>query len=274
MNTGIAQTENAHLPAAFAGLKAGIQNLRQALPDAAADPLLRLDREGIWLYGASNTDVEPGSHWVIDILSLQHGYVCWSNNPSGNNTLLGEVFAPMASAPVDVAKLPNHGQPWKAASKCSVTCVTGEDKGTKVLYKPSSSGGIKAMNALLTSVERELNSGSSALNPVVELKSTSYVNKRYGGNTYNPVLNIVGWFDAGTYAPQVTAAEPDEYPAEVADVEQRPARRDATSAPAEAPATRSRAAAPAVGPAEGTVEVQPADAPIEPVRTRQRRRTR
>lgn len=220
-------TKNSGAIAALAGLKRGIQNTRQAIPASSTDPILRLGKDGVWVYGQENLEVEEGSQWAINPLSIKHGFVCWTNYDASEkkkNELLGEVYAPMTAEPVDVTKLPDHGWPWKAATTVRLKCVSGEDEGTEVIYKPSSVGGANAMQTLLDKIEKQLDSGSDKIVPIVTLESDSYPHKQWG-KTYVPEFEFVDWVTMD--GPGVAAedlAEEDE--PEQDDVpEEKPARR-------------------------------------------------
>ena len=67
--------------AALAGLKRGVQNVRQAIPTSSTVPILRMGTDGIWVYGQENIEVEDESRWAINPVSIMHGYVCWTNYP-------------------------------------------------------------------------------------------------------------------------------------------------------------------------------------------------
>jgi hypothetical protein len=59
-------------------------------------PLLRLLRDGIWVFGQENIEVQEGSHWAVNPMMLVHGWVCWiDGGPNAKNELAGEVMGPM-----------------------------------------------------------------------------------------------------------------------------------------------------------------------------------
>ncbi len=212
MTTAVAKKENAAV-AALAGLKRGVQNVRQAIPTSSTVPILRMGNDGVWIYGQENIEVEDSSRWAINPLSIQHGFVCWTNyakEEKKKNELLGEVYAPMSAEPIDPAKLQDHGWPWKPATSVGLKCVSGEDEGEEVTYKPSSVGGANVMQALLTALEKQLDKGVSAIVPVVVLKNDHYLHKQYG-KTYVPEFDIVDWMELDGDAPQpADEPEPDK----------------------------------------------------------------
>ena len=211
--------------AAISALKRGIQNTRQAIPASAATPILRLGKDGYWVYGQGNVEVEEESRWAINPLSIQHGFVCWTDKKpgEGKNELLGEVYAPMSSAPVDMARLPDYGWPWKPATCVQLKCVSGDDEGETVVYKPSSVGGANVMQSLLDAIEEQLDEGTDKIVPIVTLESDHYQHKQYG-KTYVPEFNIVDWVTME--GPLDNDEADDGEDGEEEAPEPKPARRD------------------------------------------------
>lgn len=204
-------TKSSSAVAALAGLKQGMQNVRQALPTSSTVPILRMGKDGIWIYGQENIEYEELSRWAVNPMSIMHGYVCWTNKPTGEgkNELLGEVYAPMTSAPIDPSTLPDKGWPWKAATTVQLKCVSGEDIGAEVIYKPSSLGGADVMQKLLTEIEKMLDTGTEKIVPVVTLGDSHYMHKQYG-KTYTPVFKIVDWLDMdGATGEEAEGDEPE-----------------------------------------------------------------
>lgn len=221
--------------AALQGLKKGIQNTRQALPTSSTVPILRMGTDGIWVYGQENTEVEDDSLWAVNPLSIQHGYVCWTNKEKGEgkNELLGEVYAPMAADPVDFANLKDHGWPWKPAACVTLKCTSGEDEGVEVVFKPSSAGGMNVMQKLLTEIEKQLDTGTDAIVPVVELSNDNYIHKQYG-KTYVPILDVDSWLTMDGPAAE-EAVQQEEKPARAKPARTKPAKATRKEAPASEP---------------------------------------
>ena len=223
MSNALTEKKN-NAVAALAGLRRGVQNVRQAIPTSATNPILRMGTDGVWVYGQENIEVEDDSRWAINPLSIKHGFVCWTNKAKGEgkNELLGEVYAPMSADPIDPASLVDHGWPWKPATSVSLKCVSGDEEATEVVYKPSSKGGGKAMQALLTELEKQLDKGTEAIVPIVVLANDHYQHKQYG-KTYVPSFDIVDWADMDGASdtgeddaePEAPAEKPKKVEAEV-----------------------------------------------------------
>ena len=60
-------------------------------------PFLRMLKSSEWVFGPGNEEVQEGSHWVVNIMSLAHGCSCWVDTGEGQkNELKGEVMTSMA----------------------------------------------------------------------------------------------------------------------------------------------------------------------------------
>ena len=83
------------IPDDFANqLGAGIAESRATTRLASGKPFLRMMKSGDWVFGQTNEEVQPGSHWAVNIMSLAHGWCCWVDTGS-KNELKGEVMDSM-----------------------------------------------------------------------------------------------------------------------------------------------------------------------------------
>jgi hypothetical protein len=158
---------------------------------STTEPILRLGRDGAWIYGSDSVEPEVGAEWAINPYSLQHGYICWGDNAD----LLGEVMVPIGQARPAKSELPNHGEfSWNDQFSCDMACLTGEDEGQQVVYKPSSVGGRRAMSELMKVLSARIGEVGveGEIVPVVKLETQSYNHKKYG-KIYNPILEVVRW---------------------------------------------------------------------------------
>ena len=189
---------------------------------------------GNWLFGQGNDKVQEGSSWLANITTLKHGDCTWHESQ-----LVDEFMVEMWA---DARPLPGThatGATPKAQASVELKCMNGEDAGMQVLYKTSSLGGTNAMHDLKEAVKRRVDEHGAEfpyLFPVLQLGSTSYPNKRYGGTTYNPVLERVGWADING------ELEGDEgTPAVAEPVPPKPSKPSLKAVPdTEAPATGQR----------------------------------
>src|SRR5262252_5766732 len=62
-------------------LLGGLANISHSIDEAGGVasglPFIGISSEGIWCYGQDRTDVQPGSHWAVDVRSLKHGFIAW-----------------------------------------------------------------------------------------------------------------------------------------------------------------------------------------------------
>ncbi len=204
----------AHLASVLQNLHAGLNNVTTHIEtpiQPGGMPLLGLDREGRWNYGQTNTYVSPQSLIAFDLSSLKHGWVAWKDSKPHLQ------MVPASAPKPHPHTLPNHGVEWQECLEIGARFAQGPDAGVEVIYRPSSLGGIRAIANLLEAVKKQFLLDPTMLTPIVHLSTTNYANKKYGGTTYVPVLNLVGW-DAtelttgGKSAPAPQAAPPPPPP--------------------------------------------------------------
>tara|TARA_R110000787_G_scaffold156351_2_gene270252 strand:+ start:3202 stop:3885 length:684 start_codon:yes stop_codon:yes gene_type:complete len=182
-------------------------------PQSSDFQFLKMGKDGIWIYGAEDTEVAASSVFVIEPASYSAGFIAWDDG-----VLVDERMSVAGKAPVTLADLPSvHGDGWSPQVAFALLCLEGADEGVQMLFKSSSKGGRTAISELLQSIIDRGNAGKSELCPVVELGNSHYMHKKYG-KIYTPVLKIVDWMDVeeGTGAPP--APVPDEAAAEPAVV--------------------------------------------------------
>lgn len=243
--------------ASLQDLKSGLSNVAATLPKAGGDPILRLLQDGTWLYGAENVEVEEGSRWAINPMSLQHGYISWTDydkSDKRSNEIVGEAMVPFNQPLPGRHDLPNTGWDWTEQVSMNAKCLNGEDEGTQVVYSPTSVGGIRAVKELIAAILKQLDIDENRPVPVVELDTDHYNHKKYG-KTYVPVLRIVDWLSMdGPDEAEETEAAPKK--------EAKPARGRKAAAKEENAAPEEE-----TGPAPETDSEQTSS----PVRRRRRR---
>ena len=248
-------------------------------------PLLRLMKSKEWVFGQENIEVQEGSRWIVNVMSLEHGWTCWVDDGS-KNKLAGEVMAPV-NVPRPPKPAPIDGTEFKEQRNMELKCLDGEDAGTEVMYKASSYGGIKASLKLMDEIYKQLARDPHHPCPVLELRSDTYPHSKWG-QVVEPILVVAGWADmngrlAGApeiAAPPPTAPEPaapaaPEPAVEVAAVVRR--RRAEIAQPAAPAAAKPEPAKPAEEIAAKAMQEIAAKAAVAaaaavPLHTGQRRR--
>lgn len=181
------------LPDDFADqLGSGIAESRATTRLASGKPFLRMLKSGDWVFGQTSEEVQPGSWWAVNIMSLAHGWCCWVD--TGNkNELLGEVMDSM-TRPKPAKPQPINGTTFVEQRAFDLKCINGDDAGTEVQFKTNSLGGMKAADKLLAAIQTRLAQpdGRTYPLPVLELGEEYYEHSKYG-RIYTPVLAIVGW---------------------------------------------------------------------------------
>ena len=222
-------------------------------------PLLRLLKRGNWVFGMENEEVQGGSRWIVNIMSLAHGWCCWVET-SGNdkNKLRGEVMVSITK-PKPAMPPPIDNTPYKEQRAFNLKCFDGEDAGTEVTYKTNSDGGMKAFDKLILAIQQRLVADPLHCCPVLVLGAESYDHPKWG-ETWKPIFDIAGWSDmngnlAGQQA-QVATAKPAEPPPPA------PRSRKAAIAPEEA--TAAAPSEPEPAPAPAAVRTRTRKAPVDP----------
>lgn len=231
--------------AALANLRKGLAQVRQTMPaSVGGQPLLRLQKNGDWVVGSEDTLLAAGTEGLLNPLSVMAGYSCWTNRAAGmgKNELMGEELWGIMSGKPPVSAMPVHHDPrtqdlcaWKDAMSADIRIIDGPLKGQQLLYKTTSVGGLRVMQALLDAMIQKLDTGSEYCCPVVTLASDSYRHASYG-LTFVPKIDIVGWAtmegveeeDDGAPAPvdkQIAKATPEPKPEPKPEADAAPAGR-------------------------------------------------
>jgi hypothetical protein len=221
--------------AVLQGLKKSIANVKATLVKKGGEPFLRLLKSGEWVYGQDDVEVEAGSAWAINPLSIMHGWVAWERGEEADNSKGPEqdIMVP-AHLPMPAAdSLPKlvRAQRYEQQFSFSMVCLTGEDKGEQVLYKTASVGGVAEVDKVLNAISAQLDEDPENPVPVVVLDVDSYNHKKYK-KTFTPVFTIKTWKPMSDDLPDVQA-ELDQQEAEAPEpvVEEKPKRTRGKSVP-------------------------------------------
>lgn len=155
---------------------------------------IKMDKQGNWIYGEDDDEVDPDDEFIIHPFSYQYGCVAFSDNQFVDEKLVSAFSddpIPLAEDlekefPID--KIQN-GDGWKPQHGI---IMQAKDGGPRIVYKSSSVGGIRALEKLIGTVGNRMSDNPESLFPVVTLDSTSYKHKKYG-KIYTPVINVIGW---------------------------------------------------------------------------------
>lgn len=185
--------------------------------DMSGKAYLKLHKGGFFVYGSEEIEVEENSQWAVNPHSFALGYVAWPKGSQG--APLGEEMRSITDDPVIMSSLPDVDGVWTQQVAMQLMCVSGEDKGTEVVYKASSKGGINGFNDFLNQVLINLkaNIGSDSVVPVIVLEVKHYKHPEHG-KIYTPVFMIKSWStmddmptpDAEEDEPPVVEPEPEK----------------------------------------------------------------
>lgn len=237
----------------------GLQRTVQNAPTGGGD-YLRFGKDGVWTFGTSQKMVDPQNDIaLLNVLSVQAGYVCWTDYPKDQkkkNEKLGERMAPVHQ-PIDVSTLPDHGWEWRAQQGAEFKFIEGAHTGTQVKFVTSSQGGLERFAAMIAAVTERVASGDAYFFPLIAFDGDFYNHPSYG-RTYKPLFEIVGWADVnGNEEPEGGAPAIEEKPTPTPEPE--PVKEVEPVAEEKAPE-----------PAEATEQEEPASDEPQPRRRRRR----
>lgn len=206
-----------NLPVDSDDLIAGLAGLSESLSQGATSgiPILRIGKQGIFVYGQDDVEVQPGSEWAINPQSIMHGWACWGQDGEG---LIDEVYVPGNTPAPNRNDLQAHGAPWTQAFKVIMQCLNGEDEGQVVEYKTNSVGGRDFFRELVRDLTAQgmaekkkhpKDGAARSIVPVIIHEVSQYKHPKWG-LTNKPVLNIVRWTTMSS--PGESQSEPEEKP--------------------------------------------------------------
>lgn len=196
----------ANLPAVTT-LSSALRNLEKEVGPSGTT-ILKMDKTGHWVFGADQTEVEDDATWAINPFSFVHGYIAW-----GDGDVLGEKMTNVSEPLPELdAAPPGAKNGWQKQLGFSLKCLSGEDAGMECRYSTTSTGGLRAIQALGAALATQVDTDQSKPVPVVRLKKDHYQHKSYG-RIYTPVFEIVEWMSLDG---ETTATETEEQPAPAA----------------------------------------------------------
>ena len=236
MTNEVSKTNGTTLSADFAArLMSGIAESRAATTLTGGKFFLRFLKDGSWVYGQANDEVQEDAQWAVNIMSLSHGWVCWVDGAKAGEVMTS-MTKPMPPCPEDI-----NGVSYKEQRGFELRGIGGDIDGTEVIHSMNSQGGLRAIDGLLAEIHKQLRRDPQHPCPVVTLGSDSYLHKQYG-QTYPPIYDIVAWCDIdGNVA---DGGEPAATPAPAPIAAPAPIPAPAPIAVAPAPAPRAGKQAP------------------------------
>ena len=184
------------------------------------------DKDGVWTYGAEETEVEKDALWAVNPLSFFHGYIAWNDGKpeSEHRQSVSRPQLPMIEQLPPVKSVKGYELQYGF----DLVCVNGEDEGTLCEYKASSTGGKRAIGALTAAINARHASNPDSIVPVVRLKDNKYWDKKYKKDQLPPVFEVVEWRSLNDASP---VGESDRQEEEVKEPARRRAAPAATTAP-------------------------------------------
>jgi hypothetical protein len=187
-------------------LAKSLNNASMAMPSVGGDKqyikMLTKGRDaGTWVYGQQETEVEEDSLWAINPMSIKQGYVAWDTE--GGGAPIQEIMVPFNRQLPSKDTLPElpmstpdkNGRTYQLEYQdqrsFDAVCISGEDAGTVVEYKQSSTGAMKLFGKIINAVLDQVQKGEEIV-PIGKWGHSTYDHKKYG-EIYNPEFSIVEW---------------------------------------------------------------------------------
>ncbi|MEJ2124318.1 MAG: hypothetical protein P8Y47_05765 [Alphaproteobacteria bacterium] len=170
------------------------------------NPLLRLTEDGEFIFGEDATPLYENDALAINPASFKRGWVCFTDKndlATTENDEVADFLFPLDDCPDEdeIYRLhplpqPKHGRgrglEYRSQLSCEMTIVDGDNKGTTLTYKPTSTGGKRMIAKLAAEIARAYDDSDSFV-PVVELYSSPYHNRRWNKRIFNPFADIIDW---------------------------------------------------------------------------------
>lgn len=174
--------------AEVAEILGGFSNL-DTISVASGLPFLGLDRAGDWKYGQEATEPEPNAYWAMDLKTARWGWIAWVDSKPADERMvsIGETRPSLHELA--------QGLPWTDQVSIEMVCVSGADKGLRVLYKTSSKGGVKCFMEFKNVCRRTIPNDPAKPICIVQLETYFYINKH--GKIHNPLFKVAGWSSVG-----------------------------------------------------------------------------
>jgi hypothetical protein len=185
--------EITNLPADFVTrLMSGIAQARATTILPGGKPYFRLLKTRKYVWGQSNEEMQEGSRWAVNIMSMAHGWSCWvDGGPGKANDLAGEVLVSM-TLPRPEQPAPIGASEFQELYSMEMKCLDGDDAGQEVLYRINSTSGKRAVLGLMDEIYGQLARRPAYPCPVLVLTSGTYQHKKHG-LIVTPIFTVVGW---------------------------------------------------------------------------------
>ena len=117
------------------------------------------------IYGPQNVDVQEGSHWAVNLASLEHGWSLLGRRRAARPDHGRRLACRSRSGPPAI-----EGYAFEPQFGMNLACISGDDKGLEVIYKNNSSLGYKkAFDQLLADIRARYVVDQQFYWPVIEL---------------------------------------------------------------------------------------------------------
>ncbi len=171
---------------------------------AGGELCLRLLRDGKWAMGAEESLIADGAMVIINPLSTQHGYNCWTDRAlkDGENEKLDEQMWKITQFIAEKDNLPVMFDPLtqklcilRFQMSFKLKLIDGKCMDQHAIETATSVDGQRLIDHIMNELECKLDKGSRNIFLIVRLGSDRHQSGNYARITYLPLMDILGWTD-------------------------------------------------------------------------------
>jgi len=194
---------------------------------------LKLDSEG-WNYGADQTPIEEGTEWVINPMSVKHGWIKFPPDEAANRS--PEVLS--VSIFDERPTPPDSG--FSDYLEIELAQISeGEDFGKKVVYTGGTVGARAAIQPIIEALSARMIEGNPEMFPIATLDMDDYWHNRWKRTVYVPIITVDEWMGSEELAEIFADGGGDEAAAKAAAPKKKAAPKKAAAPKEEAPKKRA-----------------------------------
>ena len=175
-------------------MQSAMSRLGQAARSVGGGLFLRFTKQGEWVFGQDQDDVEAGDRFAVNPMSFTNGYIGWENGAVVGQHMCS-VMDGMPCTQADLEPIEGKGQSDGWSAQLGITMKSlDEDEPLELNFNATSRGGKQAIGTLADEIAVRMLEDAESCVPIIELDADSYKHKSYG-KIFTPVLAVVAWAD-------------------------------------------------------------------------------
>ncbi len=146
-------------------------------------------KRGVYTMGQDGDDADPGEMWLVNIGSIEEGYVCWKGGQPVAKRF-ASVYGPKLAAPDPAEHGPfdsARGEGWFSARAMMIRSV---DRGIQGLFQTNTKSAVNEFAKLQRAIAAQMKAKEPRW-AVIQLHKEGFVAQ--GQKNFKPIFHIVGW---------------------------------------------------------------------------------